>query len=364
MQQHQRRLFRQKPDGDIDPAGEAGWFLQRERERRGETLGQVAERCAIHAHHLDAIEMGDLTRLPARIEALRMIGAYGAYLGFDPQPLVLHYAQFLPKPNRHSAGARAAAPKPLGSATIISFPLAKCMRALGSGSGGIASVVVALALFGTAIWVLPQLAGTGTEQQAAVQDAVVQDGGGQDIEAVAGTAGPEAEDETAAFFERAAETPVASITTVEETPLQDTAEGIARADADRAADNLPGLGDFISSKISAVDEAALAPERPAGTATGPGRVYGSQNAGARLVLKAKAPVWVRIEDTEGNVILTQTLLTGDSYRVPDRSDLVIIARDGGLLTVEIDGVAKGSLGTPGEILVGRPLDIEALGANG
>jgi cytoskeleton protein RodZ len=143
---------------------------------------------------------------------------------------------------------------------------------------------------------------------------------------------------------------------VTESPLDDTAE------ADRAADGLPGLGDFISSQISAVDESAF----EAGRSTNPtgGRAYGSQNAEARLVLKAKAPVWVRIEDTQGNVILTQTLLTGDSYRVPDRSDLVIIARDGGLLAVEIDGVDKGSLGTPGEILVGRPLDIQSLASNG
>jgi cytoskeleton protein RodZ len=82
------------------------------------------------------------------------------------------------------------------------------------------------------------------------------------------------------------------------------------------------------------------------------------------VLKAKAPVWVRIEDVQGNVVLTQTLLAGDSYRVPDRADLVIIARDGGLLTVEIDGVDRGSLGAPGEILVGRSLDIDSLAANG
>jgi cytoskeleton protein RodZ len=152
---------------------------------------------------------------------------------------------------------------------------------------------------------------------------------------------------------------VASITSVEESRLKDT------ADADRAADGLPGLGDFISSKISAVDEAALEPKRSSDPATrDPGRVYGSQNDDARLVLKANAPVWVRIEDTQGNVVLTQTLLTGDSYRVPDRSDLVIIARDGGLLSVEIDGVAKGSLGTPGEILVGRPLDIDSLADKG
>lgn len=351
MQQHQRRLFRQKPDGDIDPAGEAGWFLQRERERRGETLSVAAERCAIHEHHLDAIENGDLTGLPARLDALRMIGAYGAYLGFDPQPLVLHYAQFLPKPNRHLAAARAAVPKPLGSATIISLPLARCVRALSSGSGGIASVVVAAGLFGAAIWALPQLGGSADAPQ------------GQPV-ADAGDTYGEPDAERNALFERAAESPVASITTVEDSPLDDVAEATASADADTAANGLPGLGDFISSKISAVDETSLGPQRPTNPATGSGRVYGSQNADARLVLKANAPVWVRIEDTQGNVILTQTLLTGDSYRVPDRSDLVIIARDGGLLTVEIDGVAKGSLGTPGEILVGRPLNIEKLASNG
>ncbi|HUF43767.1 MAG TPA: RodZ domain-containing protein [Aestuariivirgaceae bacterium] len=344
--QYQRRLFRQKPDGAIDPAGEAGWFLQRERERRGETLATTAERCGIHAHHLEAIEAGDLTRLPRRIEALRMIGAYGAYLGFDPQPLVLHYAQFLPRPVKHPAASRPAAPKPLGSAMIISFPLAKCVRALSSGSGGVvASLLVVAGLFGAAIWTLPKIAGPGGLQQ---------------IQAVA-----DADD----LSEPVAETPVASITAVAETPLDDTVADDAAADetarADRAADGLPGLGDFISSQISAVDEAAIGPQGPVQPgAAGPGRIYGSDNAGARLVLKAKAPVWVRIEDRQGNVILTQTLLSGDSYRVPNRTDLVIIARDGGLLTVEIDGIDKGSLGTPGEILVGRPLDIATLASNG
>jgi cytoskeleton protein RodZ len=360
MQQHQRRLFRQKPDGNIDPAGEAGWFLQRERERRGEPLDLAAERCHIHVHHLEAIEAGDLTRLPARADALRMIGAYGAYLGFDPQPLVLHYAQFLPKANGRAATSRAA-PKPLGSATIISFPLAKCLRALSSGSGGIASVVVALGLFGAAVWSLSQLDGSGAVQQAAVQEPAAQKSylppiATEQSQAIADSARRKVDAD--ALFERAAETPVASITSLEESRLKDT------ADADKAADGLPGLGDFISSKISAVDEAALEPNRSSDPATGPGRVYGNQNADARLVLKANAPVWVRIEDTQGNVVLTQTLLTGDSYRVPDRRDLVIIARDGGLLSVEIDGIAKGSLGTPGEILVGRPLDIDSLADKG
>jgi cytoskeleton protein RodZ len=53
-------------------------------------------------------------------------------------------------------------------------------------------------------------------------------------------------------------------------------------------------------------------------------------------------------------------MKGDSYRVPNRDGLVLIARDGGLLTFFVDGKEKGVLGSPGEILVGRSLDIKSL----
>ena len=57
--------------------------------------------------------------------------------------------------------------------------------------------------------------------------------------------------------------------------------------------------------------------------------------------------------------MTQMLMKGDTYRVPNREGLVVIARDGGLLSYLIDGQEKGILGTPGEILVGRPLDLKS-----
>ena len=60
--------------------------------------------------------------------------------------------------------------------------------------------------------------------------------------------------------------------------------------------------------------------------------------------------------------MTQMLNKGDTYNVPNREGLVVIARDGGLLAYLIDGKEKGILGTPGEILVGRPLDLKTLGA--
>ena len=68
--------IRDKPDGETDPLGEAGWYLEHERLMRGMDLEQAAEGCGIHPYHLEAIEYGDMTCLPERAEALGMIGAF------------------------------------------------------------------------------------------------------------------------------------------------------------------------------------------------------------------------------------------------------------------------------------------------
>jgi cytoskeleton protein RodZ len=112
-------FLRPKPDGDLNPAGEAGWYLQRERERRGLSVEQVGEATGIHPYHVEAIEMGDLTRLPERLEALQMVGIYGEHMGFEPEPLVTHYARFLPRPAVAPGKAHPANPGPLSSAKIL-----------------------------------------------------------------------------------------------------------------------------------------------------------------------------------------------------------------------------------------------------
>lgn len=112
---------REKPDGTLDPLGEAGWYLQNEREQRGESLDMAGEATGIHPYHIEAIEYGDMTRMPERVEALEMIGTYAQYLGFDPEPLVQHYAQFLPRPAVAPRANHPANPAPLSSAKILKF---------------------------------------------------------------------------------------------------------------------------------------------------------------------------------------------------------------------------------------------------
>ncbi len=353
--------FRQKPDGGENPAGEAGWFLQREREHRGLGLDEVGEATGVHPYHIEAIEYGDMTRMPRRMEALEMIGVYAQYLGFDAEPLLRHYARFLPPPPVAPAARHPANPEPLTSAKVLRFgKLPKLPRfsfnlsAIPGGAGGIvASVAGAIFLFAGASWMMVP----GSEVPPRIETTIAS----ADPMPTAST-GPEA----------------AEVNVTEE-PMPDD-QPIASSDPvidDTAGTDLDGLTALIQQEVATTGtpKAAKNKDKPAAVPIGmasaedirltpDGREFGGRNGGTRLVLKARAAVWVRIEDPQGNVVMTQMLMKGDTYRVPDRDGLVVIARDGGLLSYVIDGKEKGVLGTPGEILVGRSLDMKALEGNG
>jgi cytoskeleton protein RodZ len=346
--------FREKPDGASDPAGEAGWFLQREREKRGETLEYAGEATGIHPYHIEAIEFGDMTRMPTRMEALEMISAYAEYLGFDPEPLLHHYIDFLPRPTIAPRTSHPANPAPLSSAKILTFgrmpklmPLNIKLSNIPGGAGGlVASVAGAIFLFAGASWMMIPSAEIATPEP---QVAIVAD--------PMPTASTGSE--------------VADVKITEEAMPDDVLasanDSVPTQSENQTSEDLGGLGAFIAEQMPEEQNVTIAPAPKimapdvpvvdAVTQTAEGRVFGTKNEVSRLVLKAKAPVWVRVEDAQGNVVMTQMLMKGDTYQVPDREGLVVIARDGGLLSYVIDGKEKGILGTPGEILVGRSLNL-------
>jgi cytoskeleton protein RodZ len=338
-------FYRPKPDGDLNPAGEAGWYLQREREKRSLSLDQISEATGIHPYHVEAIELGDLTRLPTRLEALQMIGIYGEYMGFEPEPLVTHYAAFLPRPPAASGRAHPADPEPLSSAKILKFGKISIRDFPGGAGGVIGSCFAAILLFAAASWVLQPVPNAPLSEEVA-QNAPLDEAGdpmatattGQNDTEIAVSEQPMPEEETKIE---------------EETPSSGKEPG----------GEVDSIGAFIEDGFQ-----RQSPEKPAPApqARKPGKKAAATQgeAGSRLVLKAKAPVWVRIEDAQGNVVMTQMLRGGDTYSVPDRQGLVVIARDGGLLSYIIDGKERGVLGIPGQILVGQPLDIAALEKRG
>jgi cytoskeleton protein RodZ len=337
-------VFRPKPDGSIDPAGEAGWFLQRERERRGLKLEMVAHVLGIHESHLEGIESGDLVKLPSRNEALAIIGIYGKYLGFDPRPLVVHYSRILPRPIPVAGMMRGKQPRPLSSAKIIPFSAA---LKLAMSTRGL-KIVGCIAGVGLMFGVIGAMLSPQEEQQIAV---------GIDPLPTA-TLNTEADDGS---LVRVKESPMSE----DLTEAQPAAEASLTPEPNQLEGGLDDLAPFINQQLGG---SASDTEIPAKAKTNENieqslpqtRNFAGTDASARVVLKATGPVWFRVEDSRGNVIISQTLRKGDSYAVPDRDDLVIIARDGGMISYEIDGIDRGLLGTPGEIVVGRPLAVSRL----
>ena len=340
---------RLKPDSFVDPAGEAGWFLMREREDRGLSLEQAGEVVGIHPYHLEAIELGNMTNMPSRAEALEMIAAYANFLGFEPEPLLQHYISFLPAPQmapkRHPAN-----PLPLTSAKILAFgkfvklpPINIKLPTLPTGNNGIvASVVAAFVLFSAVTWALMPGSSPEAVQQVAVNEA-------SDPMPTAST-GNEAAD-----------------IQITEAPMD--GDAVATVAPDATAEVAPPalsedlMGAFIQKTVAGAKvetPAEIARDQAAVEAVG--RVFGSADEKVRVVLKANRNIWLLIEDGRGNRVATQLLNKGDQFRVPDKSGLVATVQDGGAITYVIDGVEKGVLGQPGSVLAAEPLDVSKLEA--
>jgi cytoskeleton protein RodZ len=356
---------RPKPDGIMDPAGEAGWFLMREREDRGLSLEQAGEQTSIHPYHLEAIELGNMTNMPSRAEALEMIAAYANFLNFEPEPLLHHYVSFLPAPQvaprRHPAN-----PAPLSSAKVLTFgrfvklpslnmklpsmaamakfpalPPMPRMPDMPSGNGGIvASVVAAFLLFSGVTWMLVPGSDSGlsTEQVASLEDAdpMPTASTGQDLATVKITESPLDAEPMAVV---AGDAPVTA-------PAPDVGEDV--------------LGAFIQDTVAGAADVPQAEQQVAALQTG--RTFGSPDSKVRLVLKANRNIWLLIEDGKGNRVATQLMNKGDVFRVPNKPGLVATVQDGGAITYVIDGVEKGVLGLPGAVLAAEPLDLGKLEA--
>ncbi len=382
-----------RPDRMTNPAGEAGWYLSQERLRRNIGLEAASQQTGIHPSHIFAIEHGDMTRMPPRVEALEMIAAYANFLGFDPEPLLKHYVTFLPAPQlapkRHPAD-----PAPLSSAKVLpfgkfipkipsldlkQFRLPSAAQFPGGQNGVIASLAAAFMLFAGSVWFMssPGDVREPVDLTAEVQSAPAVTAPAETQQATAEAADP---------MPTATTGSEAAAITVQESPM--VTQATAALDNPALPADTPAvtdqedLGAFIQKTLDAdhaptqqtvaVPTTAPSIEQPAAAeqtaSVAPistdGAVYGSEDPNARLVIKATDNVWVRIEDSRGQVLMTQGLKKGDIYRVPDQPGLTIIAKDGGLLTYIIDGQDKGPLGKPGEILANEALDPAKLGSRG
>jgi cytoskeleton protein RodZ len=77
-------------------------------------------------------------------------------------------------------------------------------------------------------------------------------------------------------------------------------------------------------------------------------------------LRARSISWVQVRGGDNEILITRTLKAGDTYFLPNRSDLVMMTGSAGGLEVLVDGKPIPTLGAVGEVKRNIPLDPERL----
>ena len=85
------------PTAEQHPLEEIGTILKTQREHLGFTIPNVEDQIFIPERYLIAIENGNLEELPSTVQGKGMVKNYAQFLGLDPEPLLLGYADVLQK---------------------------------------------------------------------------------------------------------------------------------------------------------------------------------------------------------------------------------------------------------------------------
>lgn len=86
------------------------------------------------------------------------------------------------------------------------------------------------------------------------------------------------------------------------------------------------------------------------------QVYGGANRTARIVITATEDAWVQVQGPQNELLLTRILRAGDSYRVPDRSGLMMVTGNAGALQIRVDGQLIEPIGPVGVVRRNVSLD--------
>jgi cytoskeletal protein RodZ len=124
---------------------EMGFQLQRQRELLGLSLEDVERHTHLRTHYLRALEAGRLDDLPSPVQGRGMLKNYTTFLGLDPEPLLLRFAEGL---QARLAAQQAAQPRKRTTAAAEPPRPVSPLRRLFNGEllvGGV--LVISLAVF-------------------------------------------------------------------------------------------------------------------------------------------------------------------------------------------------------------------------
>lgn len=319
----------QPPEYHTDlPVGE---ILRRTRVHYNQTLQDVGSYMRIRASQLDAIEKGEVEKLPGRVYAIGYVRTYSEYLGLDGEKMVqLFKQQSLNRTLRPELHFPVAASESKAPNFFVIF-----------SSLGVLALVLC-------IWMV--MSNDRTQEAVSVSDI-------PNVPAdmrVADTAAP-------AVATPAAAMPSATPVTTTPVPAE---SGIASTEAQPPAPNAV-VADAANPVAAVTDPAAVSAAQPA-----PAESVTAETAAAtteetvppaeqprQIVITVRERAWVEVRDKQNKAILSRILKPGEVFIVPEENyGLRLDTGNAGGLDLSVNGQSVPALGKSGDILRGMVLD--------
>ncbi len=319
---NRRRIHLREISGDSEsPLETVGQDLRAARLRRGDEIAQVSRALKIRKDHLEALEEDRIEDLPGKTYAIGFVRSYARHLGLDSAQYVERFKQDIS--GRPEEQSREPAPIHQDDG-----------RRLPQGWRMIAGVVGLLLVFG--VWHL--LSSGGDEDQAVPPAPVL---------AQPRPAAPPAPAPV-----------VIPAQTATPSPATDNPAATNPASPGPTATPPPAAGPATpaTQATTGPNQAAV----PAVAPPGSGEVFGAQNRGARVVLRARGDTRITVRSEDGTLYLNRDLKAGDSYQVPNIPGIAMATSNGGAVEVVLDGLAMGRAGQQQQVLGRVSLDPQSL----
>jgi cytoskeleton protein RodZ len=144
------QTYQDQPDQDESVEAifaDVGGHLKRQRELLGLSLDDVEKHTHLRQRYLEALEAGNISGLPSPVQGRGMLNNYASFLGMDPEPLLLRFAQGL---QAQLAARQATRPTPSRLADTTPRPPGALRRVLSAET--LLAAIVILFLGGFVVW--------------------------------------------------------------------------------------------------------------------------------------------------------------------------------------------------------------------
>ena len=286
------------------------------RKEHNRELSDVANALRIRQVYLQALEDGRFDDLPGSTYAAGFVRAYADYLGLELDEVMRRYRSAM---GNIPAQAALAPPSPMSEARLP------------TGFILLVALILAAAAYGG--WYYLTIYGQSPAEIVSALPKRISDAVGLGDKSATKSVPPEVMKSSA----------TASGAAIQPNPI---AAPVVTASTNIAVAVVEKMPTAESGQPQPVISAPLATAKLPKTVTVQAP---PENLESRIVLRASVTSWVELRDVGGRRLLSRLLVTGETYKVPGRSGILLTTGNAGGIDIFVDGQPIAALGPVGAV---------------